>query len=148
MIKWCLKLNCLDRFVFFLQTCSFLLHKMLTDGLDCSGADYCDVWTLILTAPIHWRDLSNEQVMLFLQICSHKETNTSISWMSWWWNFQQFFFCFFYVKHFFKVWYGVLTWLSVAVSQVLNDSDDKPRQHHLRHEQQISRDWWHILTRF
>ncbi len=40
---------------------SLWLHKMLTDGLDWSGVDnlwiivmfLSDVWTLILTAPIH-----------------------------------------------------------------------------------------------
>ncbi len=40
---------------------SFWLHKML------SGVDYCDVlpdvWTLILTAPIHCRASIDEQVM-------------------------------------------------------------------------------------
>ncbi len=43
----------------FLQICSVLLHKMLTDGLEWCGLLWIivmllsAVWTLILTAPIH-----------------------------------------------------------------------------------------------
>ncbi len=44
------------------QTRNFLHHKTLIDGLDWSVLDYLwiivmflsAVWTLILTAPIHW----------------------------------------------------------------------------------------------
>ncbi len=52
--------------IYFLHTCSFSLHKMLTDGLEWCGllVGYCDVlsavWALILTAPI---DSIGEQVM-------------------------------------------------------------------------------------
>ncbi len=45
-----------------IQTRNFLHHKTLIDGLDWSVLDYLwiivmflsAVWTLILTAPIHW----------------------------------------------------------------------------------------------
>ncbi len=53
----------------FLTNTGFSLHKMLTDGLEWCGllVDYCDVfiscWTLILTAPIHCRGSTGEQVM-------------------------------------------------------------------------------------
>ncbi len=42
------------------------------------------VWTLILTAPIHCRGSTGEQVCnaTFLKIWTHKETN-STSWMAW-----------------------------------------------------------------
>ncbi len=62
-----------------LQTYSLLLHKKLNDGLKLCGllVDYCDVWVLILTAPIHCRGSIVEQVMQcwFLLICSYGETN-------------------------------------------------------------------------
>ncbi len=43
----------------------FLLHKTLTDIMESCGllVDYCDVMTLILTAPIHYRGSIGEQVM-------------------------------------------------------------------------------------
>ncbi len=45
--------------IFLLQTCSFWLHKILTDGLEWCGLLWSfrkAFWTLILTAPIHCRD--------------------------------------------------------------------------------------------
>ncbi len=54
------------------------------------------VWTLILTAPIHCRGSTGEQVSYcylgFLHICSDEETNSSTSWMAWRWvHFKQIF---------------------------------------------------------
>ncbi len=66
----------------FLQTHSCSLHKMLTDGLDSYGSlycDYCDVWTLILTAPIHCRGSIGEQNVP-KSVLMKKRT-----WMAWGW---------------------------------------------------------------
>ncbi len=81
------------------------------------------VWTLILTAPIHCRGSTGEQVMecyIFNQ-----ETNSSTSWMTWWWvHFQQLF-IFWVVNYSFKItfpkthctlsWYAVLNGDSPAI---------------------------------
>ncbi len=61
-------LKCLDG-VLVLFKHLFLLHKMLIDGLEWYGIIfdfvmfYQRVWTLILTAPIHYRGSFGEQVM-------------------------------------------------------------------------------------
>ncbi len=64
---------------------SFLFHNMLTDGLEWCGLLVIllsAVWTLILTAPIHCRGSTGEQVMdaEFLQICSDEETHLHLGW--------------------------------------------------------------------
>ncbi len=62
--------------------------------MDWRGVDYLwiiemflsAVWSLILTAPIHCRGSTGEQVPYcyfgFLHICSDEETNSSTSWMA------------------------------------------------------------------
>ncbi len=56
-----LKLKCLDDGFVFVQNCSFSLHKMLTDGLELITVILLSaVWTLILTAPIHFRESIGE----------------------------------------------------------------------------------------
>ncbi len=53
----------------FIKKKSFSQHNMLIDGLEGCGlfVDNCDVficyWTLILTAPIHFRGSTGEQGM-------------------------------------------------------------------------------------
>ncbi len=82
-----------------IQTCHFLLYKML---IDCPEScvllvDYCYDFIImfyILTAPIHCRGSIGEQWCnaKFLQICSNELTNSSTSWMAWGRvNFQQIF---------------------------------------------------------
>ncbi len=71
-----------------LTNSSFSLHKMLT--VAWSGVDYLwvivmflsAVWTLILTAPIHYSGSAGEKrcKAKFLQICSDEEINSSTSW--------------------------------------------------------------------
>ncbi len=72
----------------FLQTCSFSLHKMLTDGLEWCGLLWCFYqlfgllfWRHPFTAddPLLSKWWSDE----FLQIDSHEETNSFTSWMAW-----------------------------------------------------------------
>ncbi len=64
--KWCLKVKTLW-WIWFLQTRSFLLHKTLFNALDIGVwiivMFLSAVWTLILTAPIHCRWSTGEQVM-------------------------------------------------------------------------------------
>ncbi len=74
----------IDLLMVDLQTCNFLLHKMLTDGLEWCGSLWIivmflsAVWTLILMAPIHCRGSIGEQVMYNSpEICSDEETNSS-----------------------------------------------------------------------
>ncbi len=62
-------INALIMDLCFLQIHSFSLHKTLIDGLESCGllVGNCDVlisWTVILTAPIHCRGSTSEQVML------------------------------------------------------------------------------------
>ncbi len=72
---------------FFLQSCSFSLHKMR----DWSRVDYCDVFISCLDS--FWRHpftaedplVSKRWNATFLQICSDKETKSSISRMAWGW---------------------------------------------------------------
>ncbi len=69
---WILCSEWVPWWICFLQTCSSSLHKTLTDGLESCEllVDYChvllDVRTLILTAPIHCRASTDEQVMWML----------------------------------------------------------------------------------
>ncbi len=76
---------------------SYKLHNMLIDVL--SGVDYLwiivmflsAVWTLILTAPIHWRGSICKQVKFcwFSLTLINKQTHTR-HWMAWRWvNYQQ-----------------------------------------------------------
>ncbi len=79
---------------FFLQTCSFSLYKMLTDGLEWCGllVDYCDVFISCLDSHsdgthslqrIHWWA---SDVMVNYTICSDEQTSSSTSWMAWGWG--------------------------------------------------------------
>ncbi len=85
----------LSWWIFFSQTCNFSLLKMLIDGLEWIIVMFLSaVWTLILTAPIHFRGSIGEQVMYcnakFLQTCLNKVINSCTSWMAWGWvHFQQ-----------------------------------------------------------
>ncbi len=83
-----------SRWICFLQTHCFSLHKMLTDGLEwCGWSNTCELlWCFYQMFGLSfWA----EQVMeynwnAFLQICFHEETNLSTSWMAWGWvHFQQ-----------------------------------------------------------
>ncbi len=73
----------------FLQTFSFWLLKMLTDGLE-----WCGLWCFYLFGLLFWRHpFTAEDPLLskwcnatFLQICSDEETNSSTSWMTWGWG--------------------------------------------------------------
>ncbi len=58
-----MKLKTSQWWIYFLQTCSFSLLKMLTDGLEWCVMVLSAVMTLILTAPIHCRGSTGEQVM-------------------------------------------------------------------------------------
>ncbi len=76
-----------DEFVSYKH--SFLLHKMLIDGLELHRflVDYCDVFISCLVShsdgTIHCRGSIGEQVMIiFFQISSNEETNSSTSWMA------------------------------------------------------------------
>ncbi len=81
----------------FLQTRSFCLHNILTDGLECCGllVDYCDVFISCLDSHsdgthslqrIHlW---ASDEMLHFSK--SDEETNSSTFWMAWEWvHFQQ-----------------------------------------------------------
>ncbi len=72
------------------QTCSFSLHKMLTDGLEWCGllVDYCDVFISCLDSHsdgthslqrIHWWASDG----MLHSSKSDEETNSSTSWMAW-----------------------------------------------------------------
>ncbi len=90
----------MDLFI-FLQTCSFLLHKMLIDGLElCWLLDYNYVFFFQLFGLLFWRHPFTAEDPLvskwcdatFLQTCSDEESNSSTSWIAWWWvHFQNIF---------------------------------------------------------
>ncbi len=98
--KWRFEVkNVLMMDICFLQTCSFSLLKMLTDGLEWCGllVDYCDVFISCLDShsdgthslkSIHCRD--SDAMLHFSK--SDEETNSSTSWMAWGWvHFQHIF---------------------------------------------------------
>ncbi len=71
----------------FLETHSFSLHKAL---MDWSGVDYCDVFNQLFGLSFWRHPFTAEHPLVskwcnatFLQICSHKETNSYTSWMAW-----------------------------------------------------------------
>ncbi len=89
------------------------------------------VWTLILTAPIHYRALVSKWCNVkFLQICSDEETNWSTSWMAWGWiQFQQIFIFVWTINYSFKSIFPqtpVLTTLWFQLLRCLHQSDLLP----------------------
>ncbi len=76
-----------------MKICSNFTHPQAIQGVYGLLVDYCDVLsavgTLLLTAPIHCRGLTGEQV-----ICSNEETKYSTAWMAWGWVHFQLFFLF------------------------------------------------------
>ncbi len=90
-------INALIMDLCFLQIHSFSLHKTLIDGLESCGllVGNCDVfisWTVILTAPIHCRGSTSEQVMLnFSKSALMQKKLSSTFWMAWGW--ADFHFC-------------------------------------------------------